>query len=84
MNKLIKASVRTVEFIEENREKFKYLPDHIRMADIIWRAIKADETIGIPISTGFLCSDITFTRRLPDYCERQNLFFEPEPIVIVG
>lgn len=81
MNKLIRAAKLTVQFFKDHPETLKSrFQSKSAMAEILWEAVKADDTIKGYITAGYLCSDTTFDRRLPDYCERQLLFEEPEYI----
>ena len=84
MNKVIKASKRTADFLDAHRKKFKYPTDHFRLVKIIWKCLETNDRINVPISAGFLCSDLTYEKRLPKYCDMQALFKPPKQRIHAG
>ena len=74
MNKVIRASARTVKWFVANQKLMEAVTSEKRI-ELLWRAVEEDKNRGdLPITAGFLCSDTTFSKRLPDYCDRQALF----------
>lgn len=79
MNKLIKAAKLTVQYFKDRPEELRsFYRSRQAQAEILVEAVKTDDTIKNHITAGYLCSDLTFDRRLPDYCERNVVFEQPK------
>ena len=76
MNKFVEASRKLVHFIGDNQDKiaegFLAHNTSFKWAEWLIQSI-ISENPNIPIIPGFLCSDTTFTRRLPYYLTQQGV-----------
>ena len=73
------ASNRLVDFYRENRKKLnlaviKSGSQEVSLANLLINAVIADEG-NLKITSGWLCSDLTFASRLPSYLQAQGLIW---------
>jgi len=75
--KFITASNKLTEFYQKNKDYMNLEMFGIfsveDFTDILWECIEKDNSITYDITPGFLCSDFTFSKRLPTYLYKEGI-----------